>query len=304
MVEVRKNVSHSEVESYLRCHRAHFYAYGLDIQAKYPGDALQRGKAGHAILETGFKYLLETGDMDNLWNKMQEEYTNQINLDPELIMLLADVIKPLRYFAETWFPASGLEVLEVENNKVLDISDTLGMRFITDYTFRDRWGSILVLDAKFQYDFFSDKHLRIVPQLPKYVAARQIMQMPVNGVGYLEFRYRGRKDDAPSDRFKFTKVPLSAQRIQRTFTEQVMVAEEIQQVKGQEFAEWHRTATRVFNTKTCESCQFFKLCDAELSEPHRAQEILDMDYVKRERREESGNGSEQVEPTPVDDAVA
>lgn len=297
VVEVRKNVSHSEVESYLRCRRAHFYAYGLDIQAKHTGDALRRGKAGHAILEHGLKTIHASQNPADLWPAMQEEYQRKLNEDSELIVLLADVIKPLRYFGETFFHEQGWEILEVERNEVLDISDTLGMRFITDYTIKDRWGDILVLDAKFQYDFFSKKHLAIVPQLAKYVAARQIMGMPVNGVGYMEFRYRGKKDDAPSDRFKFSKVPLTAARIQRTFTEQVWVAEEIQRVKSQDFAVWHNTAPRVFNTKTCESCQFFELCQTELSEPHKAQEILDMNFVKRERREENGNGSEPAEST-------
>jgi CRISPR/Cas system-associated exonuclease Cas4 (RecB family) len=292
MEHQRKTVSHSEVEQYLRCNRAHYYSYGLGITSRHTGDALKRGTAGHKIVEAGVNAYAAG---DKMWDAMQAEYQRQIMVDPELITLIDDVIKPLRYFADEWFPAQEFVVISVEKEMVLPISDELEMPFVTDYALQDRWGSVRVFDAKFQYDFFSAKHLAMLPQLPKYAGAMQLLGVPVNGVGYLQFRYRGRKDDTGADRFRVTNLPITSARIQQTFKEQVMVADRIQEVKQQDLYTWSQNAPRVFNNKVCESCQFFSLCSTELNEPEKTQSVLDMDYVKRERRSFSANGPESSE---------
>lgn len=57
---VRNTVSHSEVESWLRCDRQHFYGYSMGIQrdSEHESTSLARGTLGHEALAIWFEHLM------------------------------------------------------------------------------------------------------------------------------------------------------------------------------------------------------------------------------------------------------
>lgn len=290
--EVKKTVSHSEVEAYLRCPRNHYYGYGLEITSTTEGDALTRGTAGHAMLEATHKAFMAGATPEEAWEVAKVAYAGEVLRDSRVAYLLsAEVMNVIKYYVLEYFPAQQWEVLATEGEFLLEVDDDTHFFYVIDLIVRDRWGQIHVYDAKFPADFYTEKETRMMSQIPKYVGAQMASGFPIAAAGYLIFRTRGKKDDTPGDRFGKLMLEMSTHRVQESFREHIGVAKRLQKFKQLPLVEWRDTeAFRTSNVKTCTSCSFFNLCAAELDGSSHAQLILDTQYKKRERR----NYGEQV----------
>ena len=277
-------VSHSEVEQYLRCERAHYYAYGKEITSIFPGVALRRGKMGHEILEHFHKALLKGQSYEDAF-KVAWNFATELLIHDDNAELLNTVLPTMKWYMKEWFPKSGFTVLAVEAEFKLPVSDDLTMPFVTDLLVRDRWGKIILLDMKFVYDFYSEKAFSIMPQLPKYAGGLRALGYPVDSVGYMMFRYRNNaKAASVADRFQYEVIQTTDSRVSRTFTEQVVASERILELKKKPLEEWEASSLRCMNSKICDSCQFYHLCMTDLSDPEQSEIVEQAYYEKRQRR--------------------
>lgn len=286
---VRVTVSHSEVESYLRCERQHFYGYGVEIQRDTESDSLNRGTLGHAALEAFFNVWLNNGPIKpgDLMDQAQAAALAVVNA--QLVkqpIVAAEVFECLSWF----FSANqfeGWEVLGVEQvfqMVVKEDGQRLVMPFVIDLIARDRYGDLWVIDHKFMYDFISDRDAELMPQLPKYVAGMRVLGHHIDKAGYSVLRYRSLKEPTVDSKYRFVPVPITETRLRSTIIEQVKASERIQELKRQDLPTWSDFALRTANKMVCNSCSFRSLCVAELND-WQPNLILNSEYKKKERRE-------------------
>ena len=292
--KVRRSVSHSEVESYLRCERNHFYGYGMEIQKISRSDALRRGTLGHQAFEAYFNFQKKAQE-EGLW--MTPGFTPIEALAEAMSLIMASTssvrYEVLGYFQ--WFVQNqnftSWKIISVEEEFVLDINEDLTYPFVVDLIAEDPWGNIVLVDHKFVYDFINDNDVELLGQLPKYAGALRAMGYKVDKVAYNQLRTRVVKDQTDKTQYQFRIMDVTNERVQRTFLEQMIVATRVQDKKQllidnpeTGLAEWSRDAIRVANSMICRGCSFRSLCAAELN-GSGAQLVLDSQFEKKTRRE-------------------
>lgn len=285
--EVRTTVSHSEVESYLRCERAHYYGYILEIQRRETSDSLSRGTIGHNALEIYFKNMKEMQDHlpydDRV--EMSKELVKKFLIEQFLInpTLAAEVQETLTYFFEA-DRFRGWTILSVEDDYMFTVDDSLQMPYKPDLVIMDLEGKIWLIDHKFVYDFFTSRDAELQPQLAKYAYALRKMGKRIDKVGYHSLRYRKIKESTVDNRNSLLEFPLTETRATETMREQVTLSRMLQSRKMLPLDIASNTAMRAANKLVCNNCQFRSLCVAELNGTN-PQLVLDSEYVKRERIE-------------------
>ena len=287
----RDTVSHSEVESYLRCERQHFYGYGMEIQ-RQPGqesDSLFRGTVGHKCLEAAFTFLKNAPS--HIMGPVNEGSVAEAK-DIALATTIEAADKPevmkelmtcLSAFFDN-FPFYGWTILAVEQEYVMPVAPDLNMPFVIDLLARDQYGDIWVIDNKFVYDFYSSRDTELMPQLPKYYVGLKALGINVDKMAYSMYRYRSQKSTDPDKYYKFEPVTFTNSRLMQTITEQVVVSDRILTAKLKSLEEWSGSAMRTANSMVCNSCSFRSLCVAELND-WQPNLVLNSEYEKKQRRE-------------------
>ena len=131
----KDTVSHSEVESYLRCERQHFYGYGLEIQ-RQPGqesDSLFRGTVGHKCLEAAFNYLKD--ERFSIIRSTVEDARSLALAETIEASDRPEVMKELMTCLSAFFdnfPFYGWTILAVEQEYVMPVAPGLNMPFVID----------------------------------------------------------------------------------------------------------------------------------------------------------------------------
>lgn len=286
--EVRRTVSHSEVESYLRCERQHYYGYGIGIQRVQESDSLTRGILGHSALEKFFRGLLNGKSFDEAWDEMILFVAQQAMKYP---LLVPEILDCLKWF-KVAYPFHGWTVLAVEQEYILEVNDDLAMPFVVDLIIEDPYHETWMIDHKFVYDFVSDRDAELMPQIAKYVAAMKVLGIRIDHAAFSSLRYRSLKNPEAENKYQLTKVPLTIERLRQTMLEQLYASQRIQDRKRLPIEEQSKSALRTANKMVCNSCSFRSLCIAELNN-HQPRLVLDSEYVKRERREFN---THQIEP--------
>lgn len=307
MSDVRTTVSHSEAESYLRCERAHYYGYILEIQRRETSDSLARGTIGHSALEIYFKKMKDIQDSNadllrdefgTVINGAEIPYDEAVKIAKEYVKkflieqflenptLAAEVQETLTYFFQA-DRFKGWTILSVEDDYMFEVDETLQMPYKPDLIAMDPEGKIWLIDHKFVYDFFTARDAELQPQLAKYAFALRKMGKRVDKIGYHSLRYRRIKESTVENRNSLLEFPLSDARATETMREQVFLSRRLQERKQLPLAVASNTAMRAANKMVCNNCSFRSLCLAELNQTN-PQLVLDSEYVKRERIEYEG----------------
>lgn len=323
-------VSHSRVDSYLRCRRQEYYGYALKLRKVAAAPALRLGSAGHHLLDVLYSTVKAGGGtaakqkaaypgaVKAMWDELDKMYSEgfqDIDNRATLREILENYLKREPFIDRGWSDDKRVRtILAVEKEFRLVWDDETGASypFIVDLIIRDPSGRMIVVDNKFVYDFYSIEAAQLMPQLPKYIGALRGLGYKVANEGiYNMIRTRpnskGDKlkkaemievlakhlgDDAPDDLEKalvkdlearmeiaglpyFTGrpvnewsdqlvMPISATRVERSFLEQVIASEEVNELDTLDPEERDLKALRCGNTKTCDFCDFRPLCSAEL----------------------------------------
>jgi hypothetical protein len=179
-------------------------------------------------------------------------------LSNELLLLLG------WYFDE--YEDDDMEILSVEILHDIKLTSEFIMPIKVDLVARIPDRGVIAIDHKFCNDFFNVDKVDLNPQLPKYYAALNELDIKVDGVMYNEIRYRNTKDNAenPSERFRRTPVLLTPNKVVTIMREQMMAARRISQLKELPLVEWERKILR--NTLHCQMCPFTAVCDADAND--------------------------------------
>lgn len=331
-------VSHSRVDSYLRCRRQEYYGYALKLRKVAAAPALRLGSAGHHLLDVLYSAVKAGGGtaakqkaaypgaVKAMWDELDKMYTEgfqDIDNRATLREILENYLKREPFIDRGWSDDKRVRtILAVEKEFRLVWDDETGASypFIVDLIIRDPSGRMIVVDNKFVYDFYSIEAAQLMPQLPKYIGALRGLGYKVANEGIynmIRTRPNSKGDklkkaemvDALLDNFAklqrpaellvleqelpkmlvkdleatmeaeglpyFTGrpvnewsdqlvMPISATRVERSFLEQVIASEEVNELDTLDPEERDLKALRCGNTKTCDFCDFRPLCSAEL----------------------------------------
>ena len=233
-------ISHSEVEAYGQCQRKHWYAHERRLQPKSSSIALQRGNAGHQMLENFF-----TGK-DIMWDPKGK--LADIDIMPKM-----EAMSLVTYWINNIWPTLDWKIVKVEEEFQIPIREGLVFPFKMDLLIEKR-GRLYIVDHKFASDAYSDEVVKILPQIPRYIWGLRKSGLNVHG-GFYNF-FRTRKINNPAEKFKIVPVEVTDKRIEESMRDWDLGVKQILSDKE---------PARTSNKMNCDHCGFYNLCVAELN---------------------------------------
>jgi hypothetical protein len=250
-------ISHSEADAHGQCQKKHEYAHVQKLMPKTSSIALDRGNAGHLILETFLK-AIKDGDV-------QEVAKNKALMNPELMqkypmVAVGEAMGWCVYWIDNIWPTLGWKIVTVEEKFQIDVAEGLAYPLKVDAIVEIN-RSLVIVDHKFTYDAYSDTVMRIIPQMPRYAGALRKLGVQIEYGIYNFIRTRPLKD--PAARFVQKKNPFNDHRIKQSIMELIQEMKAIQTFE-QTPIEKRPIAIRVANKMNCDHCGFAELCAMEL----------------------------------------
>ncbi len=181
-----RNVSNSEVTTFLSCKRMYDFAFIENLAPKVTPVPLDRGSIGHNAFERYIKARLDGASHDQAMSKAMGAFTEAIQAFPERINIYMEAQQIWQRYMEFHQGWPEWELLGTEERLDLQLTDTLRIAIRYDVKIRDRaTGKILIGDWKFTYDFWTDSDHYLNPQLPKYIAVLRLNGIQCDG-GFIE----------------------------------------------------------------------------------------------------------------------
>lgn len=287
------SVSHSRVESFLRCARQEYYSYDRKLQKQETSIALGLGSAIHSVLEALYRHVLVTGGM-NL-KRQKAAYPDAVKAALARIEELyaagftdSEKRSPLRLIIEKYLQrepfidnawrddADGdsrqwlIMAVEKEFRIEWDPDTKSSYPFIVDLLAKDPDGYVIVIDNKGVYDLYSFEETELMPQIPKYIGALRALGYKIGNYGVYNM-LRTRPDPKTKARplsewAQFLDFKITSTRVLRSFDEQIVASQLVHELDQLDPDTRERRAIRTHNKDTCQRmCDFRELCVAELS---------------------------------------
>lgn len=302
-----KGVSHSRVESFLRCARQEYYGYGRKLQRIETSTALALGSAIHSVLETLYRHVLEAGmskakqkkaypaAVKKALARVDEIYSEGFEDSDKRAPLRTIIEKYLQrepFIDNAWRDDDDRQwlILAVEKEFNLEWDPETGSSypFIIDMIAKDPEGYTIVIDHKGVYDFYKYEETQLMPQIPKYIGALRALGYKVGNYGVYNM-LRTRPDPKtkvrPLSEWAFAmNIDVTSIRVQRTFMEQVIASQQVHQLDLLDPEERDLRAIRTHNSDVCQRmCDFRDLCTEELRGGNVTL-LLQTEYKVKEKR--------------------
>lgn len=261
-----RNVSNSEVTTFLSCKRQYKYAFLWELEPLKTGDPLARGSVFHLGMELYWTARLE--------GKSHEESmafaTQAFAVCPEgytLEMVMQAQFLWVRYMNHhNGFP--DIEPLGTERKLILPITSTLNISIKYDFYYRQKsTGKCYILDYKLAYEFWKQDDHDLNGQMPKYVAVLQANGFQVDGGKLEEIRTRElgkEKASDPKNLWRTTDYSPSFAKKRAVLAQHIAASMEIEKFRATPVEELPMVALPVLNKHgVCKFCNFKDLCNSE-----------------------------------------
>ena len=262
-----RNVSNSEVTTFLSCKRQYEYAFCDELEPLNTSTPLARGTTFHLGMELYWRARLNGAVHQEAMREGEKAFASV----PEgftLVQVMEAQTLWVRYMNfHAGFP--DIKPLGTEEQYDLDLTSTLKMTIRYDLYFQHvPTGRFAILDYKTSYDFWSLEDHELNGQMPKYIACMQANGFRVDE-GYLE-EIRSRKLGAdkasdPKNLWKRTRYAPSGARKKSVLQQHIAASLEIEKFRSLPTEERRVVAIPVLNKHgACKYCNFKTLCISEL----------------------------------------
>lgn len=278
-------ISNTEVDTFLRCQRKHYYQFLLERVPKSMGRSLTTGIIGHEVLAEYYNGIRMGLPKDEAFIQAMKILTQYIgNTDIAIISKVQILVS--RYVEQDTIPDT-CEILAVEEDYYIPFENmpfAYGMRLdlMVKSNVGASAGTIRLIDHKFVYDFYSQDDIALGGQIPKYIGTLRYNGLPVHSGAINQFRTRFEAHLVPkkldTDLFRRDPSPVTPQRIRSALTQQIQTAERIIERRNMTPQLQESEATPVLNKMTCKSCPFTAVCIAEQN-GEDVSLMLKQDYV-------------------------
>lgn len=281
------SVSHSRVESFLRCARQEYYSYGRKLQRKETSTALALGTAVHSVLQALYSTILAAGNTKAAQLNAYPEAASAALARVEEIyaegFVDSEKRAPLRLIIEKYLQHEPFidnewrdddprqwTILAVEKEFRLewDAESKSSYPFVVDLIARNPDGYVIVIDNKAVYDLYRYEDTELMPQIPKYIGALRALGHKVGNFGVynmLRTRPDTKKGRPLSEWALALEFDITGQRVVRSFQEQITASQLVHQLDSLSDEERDLRALRVNNKDICNRmCDFKELCVEDL----------------------------------------
>lgn len=265
---VARNISNSEVQTFLSCRRQYYYSFVLNITPKETGTPLQRGTLFHYAMELYWRARME----GKLHHEAMEIALEAFLHPPSEVTNIAIVMETQALWSRymnhfqgfpDWIP------LGTEGRHDVPLTPDLNLTITYDFYFQEiSTGKRFILDYKCTYEFWSWEDHELNGQMSKYIFALQNRGFQVDG-GYLEeIRTRVLSAESmkdPKKLYKRTKyLPSKAKKL-ALIKQHIGTSLEIERFRALPAEDMRASALPVLNKHgACKFCNFKDLCIAEL----------------------------------------
>jgi hypothetical protein len=151
-----RNISNSEVTTWLSCRRQYKYAHYFNLEPKVMGTPLYRGNVGHEALQRYTEARLDGKSHDDAMKHALEVFSFQLSRNPDRI---AEILQTQNIFVRYMGFHKGWpewKLLEPEQKFEVPLTEDFKMVIRYDAKIEEiRTGRRLIGDYKFTYDFWS-----------------------------------------------------------------------------------------------------------------------------------------------------
>ena len=262
-----RNISNSEVTTFLSCQRQYIYAFGYEIEPKVTADPLARGTIGHAFFEHYVLARLEGASHERAYRAGLEVFQNPPKDMPiDKVMFAQFLCQRYMDYHQGW-PEWNL--LGTEEKLEVQLTEDLKMVIRYDLYYEEiKTGKKKILDFKFSYDFWSPDDHDLNGQMPKYIAVLQANGLQCDGGTLEEIRTRklgAEKSRDAKNLWRRTQYNPSIARKESVLNQHIMAALRIREFRQLPFEEQRQQALPVLNKHgACKFCNFKDLCNSEL----------------------------------------
>lgn len=267
-------ISNTQVGMFNTCQYSEYLRFGVGIEPQQHmlSPALKRGLLGHEAFQV-FYQLKKDGHSNEecLEAALDVIKGDLVSLDPISMMKFADIYEKLITLFKNYFrayPVDPFEVLEIEKvyrTKITDdISYGLRLDILGRYTKGEHYGSLVLIDHKFVYNFKTQAELDMDAQLLKYGKTLRDNGLKVYKGLFNQLRYRALKNPEPHAIYRRDPVRATQIETDRVWDEQKQVAEKIAERRALPLSEQKRLAIRNLSPHICRGCYFQTICKLDL----------------------------------------
>jgi hypothetical protein len=233
----------------------------------------------HAFLEEYYLAKMDGFPEDERRNAVQL-LANRMAIDPSIDMLELMKTRDLVLgYLDHWAEKDDerYEVLAVETKfSVPMIDDIFSLAGTIDVIFRDlEDGSIVPVDHKSSYNFWTDDQAGISGQFLKYIYALRAQGHNVKRFMINQLRTRELKPG--NELYRRTWIRPTDNRIRAAIAQHVQVGSEIMEFRKDPIKE---AAIPIYDKYGCANCPFFQVCDSD-TEGANTDHLIASEYQKR-----------------------
>lgn len=261
-------VSHSNMKTFANCQMKFYFSVKLNLRPKEWPEPIARGFFGHDLMKVAFTAILNGADYDEAVAAANAELEKKLQENPQAVVLSNIYRNVLAfvgyYFTQPW------ETVHVEQNENWAINDDVTFGFTPDLVLRwtkgPKAGLPFVLDFKFTGQFWNDRQLNTVQQMPKYVIyLNKKYGFKIRHAGVVMLNTRAAQTDN-KNLFLVKWLPISKEKLKTIEHENEVWAKQIEPYMRMTPDEFHLLAVRTPDDFACKTCWFADdLCPMDMN---------------------------------------
>lgn len=266
-------VSHSNMKSHDKCKMRFYFDVKLNLRPKVWPEPIQKGFLGHDMMEVFFNTRLQGGSYEDAAAAVTAFLQEKIMADPQNLVLL-EGSKLLRHVLAfgAYVDNQPWKILETEANDNWQIDDEREFGFtpdlILEWTEGPKKGLPFVLDYKFTGQYWNDRQINTVQQMPKYlIYYNKRHGTKMRHVGIVMLNTRADAKATGNQLFLLKWVPITKEKLARIEYENELNVKEIEPLLRMSAEEYYETvARRTTDELTCKTCFYADdLCPMDLN---------------------------------------
>lgn len=265
-------VSHSNMKSMQKCEMKFYFDVKLNLRPKKWPDPVTKGILGHDMMEEYFKARLAGATYDEAAAVVTAWLGDQITANPTDIVLLegSRLLRHVLAFG-AYVDGQPWRVLEVENNEtaIIDGDKEFGYTpdLVLEWISGPRRGLPFVLDYKFTGQYWNERQLATVQQMPKYL----IYYNKKNGTkmrhaGIVMLNTRAAADAKGNQLFLLKWLNISKTKLENIERENEILVKRLEPFFKMDADEYKAQAVRTTDENACKMCWYADdICPMDLN---------------------------------------
>lgn len=255
-------VSNSNMKSFQKCEYNFYFSVKLSLRPKTWPEPVAKGLFGHDLLEEYFRARLQGMSYDEAAAHVTAYLGDKLAADPTNLILLdsSRLLKHVLAFG-AYVDTQPWKVVDVERNHNWLIENDMEFGFTPDVIFE--WtsgpnrGLPFVIDYKFTGQYWNDRQINNVQQMPKYlIYYNKIHGTKMRHAGIVMLNTRATANDTGNKLFLIKWLPISKPKLQNIERENEILVKRLEPYFHMTPEEFKEQAVHTTDEMACKMCWF------------------------------------------------